>query len=134
MGVTGSNRILAVKPDFFGWKISFLKVKNRFHRKNLEKMLKTSKKTHFSMKLLKNLCFSTEKTLIQVENHTWAWGGGLDPPEFEIPYPDPTQNRCLGKILTKKRVFKAFLSDFQTCLRHYSENCPTQIFGAAHVW
>jgi len=59
--------------------------------------------------------------------------GGLDPPESEIPYPDPCQTRYLGKILTKKRVFKAFLSDFQTCLRHFSESCPTQIFGAAHV-
>jgi len=28
---------------------------------------------------------------------------------------------------------KTFLSDFQTCLRHFSESCPTQIFGAAHV-
>jgi len=55
------------------------------------------------------------------------------PPESEIPYPDPSQTRCLGKILTKKRVFKAFLSDFQTSLRHFSESCPTQIFGAAHV-
>jgi len=26
------------------------------------------------------------------------------------------------------------LSDFQTFLRHFSERCPTQIFGAAHVW
>jgi len=60
--------------------------------------------------------------------------GGLDPPESEIPYPDPSQTRCLGKILTKKRVFKAFLSDIQTCLRHFSESCPIQIFGAAHVW
>jgi len=61
-------------------------------------------------------------------------GRGLDPPpESEIPYPDPSQTRCLGKILRKKRVFKAFLSDFQTCLRHFSESCPTQIFGAAHV-
>jgi len=58
--------------------------------------------------------------------------GGVSP-ESEIPYPDPSQTRCLGKILTKKRVFKAFLSDFQTCLRHSSESCPTQIFGAAHV-
>jgi len=31
-------------------------------------------------------------------------------------------------------LFKAFLSDFQTCLRHFLESCPTQIFGAAHVW
>jgi len=60
--------------------------------------------------------------------------GGSDPPESEIPYPDPSQTRCLGKILTKTRVFKAFLSDFQTCLRHFSESCPTQILGVAHVW
>jgi len=55
------------------------------------------------------------------------------PPESEIPYPDPSQIRCLGKIFTKKRVFKAFLSDFQTCLRHFSESCPTQIFGAGEL-
>jgi len=30
--------------------------------------------------------------------------GGLDIPESETPYPDPSQTRCLGKILTKKRV------------------------------
>jgi len=59
--------------------------------------------------------------------------GGLDPPESEIPYPDPSQTRCLGNILTKNVSLKAFLSDFQTCLRHFSESCPTQIFGAAHV-
>jgi len=57
--------------------------------------------------------------------------GGFRPPPQNPKY--PTQTRCLGKILTKKRVFKAFLSDFQTCLRHFSESCPTQIFGAAHV-
>jgi len=60
--------------------------------------------------------------------------GGFRPPESEIPYPDPSQTRCPGKILTKKRVFKAFLSDFQTCLRHFLQSCPTQIFGAAHIW
>jgi len=38
----------------------------------------------------------------------------------------------LGKISTKS-VFKAFLSDFQTCLRHFSERFPTQIFEAVHV-
>jgi len=36
--------------------------------------------------------------------------------------------------LTKNVFLKAFLSDFQTCLRHFSERCPPQIFGAAHVW
>jgi len=64
--------------------------------------------------------------------HTCAWGGlgGLYAPQNPKYL---SQTTCLGKILTKT-CFKAFLSDFQTCLRHFSESCPTQIFRAAHVW
>jgi len=37
--------------------------------------------------------------------------GDLDPPpppESEIPYPDPSQTRCLGKILTKNVFLRSF--------------------------
>jgi len=57
-------------------------------------------------------------------HHTCALGvcGGLDPPPQNPK--TPSQTRCFGKILTKNVFFKAFLSDFQTCLRHFSERCP----------
>jgi len=39
-------------------------------------------------------------------------GGGLDPPESEMPYPDPNQTRCLGKILTKNVFLRPFWAIF----------------------
>jgi len=84
------------------------------------------------LRFMRNLRLSVEEIDKEPSIHGRGGGlGGLDPPQ-NPKY--PTQTRCLGKILTKKRVFKAFLRDFQTCLRHFSESCPTQIFGAAHVW
>jgi len=59
---------------------------------------------------------------------------GFRPPPQNPKYPTQTLARLGASAnFDKKRVFKAFFSDFQTCLRHFSERCPTQIFGAAHV-
>jgi len=66
--------------------------------------------------------------------HMRVRSGGLDPPP-NPKYPTQTLARLGASAqFWKKRVFKAFLSDFQTYLRHFSERCPTQIFGAAHLW
>jgi len=60
--------------------------------------------------------------------------GGLGGLELGQNPKYPSQTRCLAKFMTKNVILKAFLTDFQTCLRHFSERCPTQIFGAVHVW
>jgi len=49
---------------------------------------------------------------VRRKEHTWAWGGlgGVRPPQ-NPKY--PTQTRCLGKILTKKRVLRPFWAIFR---------------------
>jgi len=55
-----------------------------------------------------------------VKFQSWAYmgvggSGGFrpPPPESEIPYPDPSQTRCLGKILTKNVFFRPFWAIFR---------------------
>jgi len=70
-----------------------------------------------SVSLVINLLY-LKFLLVLLCSYTGVRGlGGLDPrpppPESKIPYPDPNQTRCLGKILTKNVFLRPFRAIFR---------------------